>query len=83
MNEIDLQETLKNIIETLIDAREEVEGEDDDITLADFVRDLVDETQEVTRAATFDDAALLTSNKGLVLRTADGSEFQISIVQSR
>lgn len=83
MNEIDLQETLLNIFGTLLDAREEVEGEDDDITLADFVRDLVDETQEVARAVTFDDAALLTSNKGIVLRTSDGSEFQIAIVQSR
>lgn len=83
MNEIELQETLQNLFETLIDARDEVEGEDDDITLADFVRDMVDESQEIARATTFEDAALLTSNRGVVLRTADGSEFQITIVQSR
>lgn len=31
---------------------------------------------------TFTEAGVFTTNAGLVLRTADGSEFQISIVQS-
>ena len=31
---------------------------------------------------TFQSAAILTSNKGIVLQTPDGSEFQISIVES-
>jgi len=83
MNEHDVQAMLKNLIETLLDARDEVEGEDDDIALADFLRDMVDESQGVVKATGFDEAALLTRNQGLVLRTEDGREFQISIVQSR
>lgn len=31
---------------------------------------------------TFEDAAILTSNKGLVVKTPDGSEFQLTIVDS-
>lgn len=83
MNERDVQAMLKNLIETLLDARDEVEGEDDDITLADFLRDMVDESQGVVKATGFDEAMLLTESQGLVLRTDDGREFQISIVQSR
>jgi D-ribose pyranose/furanose isomerase RbsD len=82
MNETEIQDALMNVIESLIDAREEIEG-DDDITLADLARDMVDEMQEVIHATTFERAQLLTSNQGLVLRTGDGSEFQISIVRSR
>lgn len=32
---------------------------------------------------TFDEAGLLTRNKGLVIKTEDGSAFQITIVKSR
>ena len=32
---------------------------------------------------TYELAGIMTSNRGLVLRMQDGSEFQISIVQSR
>jgi hypothetical protein len=38
---------------------------------------------ENTRILTFEEAGLLTRNKGLVLRTPDGDEFQITIVKSR
>ena len=44
---------------------------------------MVSEAEGLAHADTFDGAQLLTSNKGLVLRMEDGSEFQISIVQSR
>ena len=83
MNETDLQTTLLSLIQNLLDAREEIEGEDDDIALADIARDMVSEAEGLAYADTFDGAQLLTSNKGLVLRMEDGSEFQISIVQSR
>ena len=33
--------------------------------------------------STFRDAGVLTHNEGLVIRTADGSEFQLTIVRSR
>jgi len=38
---------------------------------------------EISRVQTFEEAGLLTRNRGVVVRTADGSTFQISIVQSR
>ena len=38
---------------------------------------------EITKVRTFEEAGVLTSNRGVVVRADDGSEFQISIVQSR
>lgn len=38
---------------------------------------------EVTSISTFEEAGVLTTNAGLVLRQDDGTEWQITIVQSR
>jgi len=38
---------------------------------------------EVAKVRTFEEAGVLTSNRGVVVRADDGGEFQISIVQSR
>ena len=35
------------------------------------------------RILTYEEAGIMTYNKGLVLRTPDGDEFQITIVKSR
>ncbi len=35
------------------------------------------------RVSTYAEAGLLTSNRGLVVRMSDGSEFQVTIVRSR
>ena len=54
--------------------------------LDDINEVLVDEDGEgvqVTDAETFEEAGLLTRDIGLVIRTSDGSEFQITIVKSR
>lgn len=37
----------------------------------------------VREAALYDDAAVMTLNRGLVIRLSDGSEFQLTIVTSR
>jgi hypothetical protein len=37
----------------------------------------------VTRIATFAEAGVMSDNAGLVIRLADGSEFQVQIVRSR
>lgn len=37
----------------------------------------------LTDVRTFEEDGVLTYNKGLVITTEDGSEFQITIVQSR
>ncbi|MCX6915573.1 MAG: hypothetical protein NT167_21445 [Verrucomicrobia bacterium] len=42
-----------------------------------------DEAPEIARAETFEEAGLLTDNRGLVVRTTDGAEFEITIVQRR
>lgn len=36
----------------------------------------------VTRIRTYSDAGMLTMNRGLVVRLDDGTEFQVTIVQS-
>lgn len=36
-----------------------------------------------TEACSFKDAGILTSDAGLVITTADGREFQVTIIQSR
>ena len=36
-----------------------------------------------TAAESFEEAGVLTSNAGILIRTGDGHEFQITIVQSR
>ena len=79
----ELQTTLINAIETLAEARDEIADENDDGTLADYLRDMVDDAEGVTDAVTFRDAGLLTGNAGVVIRLANGAEFQITIVQSR
>ncbi len=57
------------------------------VTVADFDGDpeiaVPDELAALDMVRTFDEAGLLTSNRGLVLRLRDRSEFEISIVRSR
>jgi len=38
---------------------------------------------EVRRVQTFEEAGVLTANRGVVVRTEGGEEFQITVVQSR
>lgn len=38
---------------------------------------------DLSATRSFADAGLMTNNEGLVFRTADGSEFQVTIVRSR
>ncbi|MBX3316436.1 MAG: hypothetical protein KF902_06175 [Phycisphaeraceae bacterium] len=83
MHDTDLQDILLNVIQNILDAREEIEGEDDDIALAEIARDMASDLDDLASVTTFDHAGLLTTNAGIVLRFGDGSVFQISIVQSR
>jgi hypothetical protein len=83
MNARDLQDALIALFERLADARDEIEGDDDDIPLADIARDIAIDFEGMTHAQTYADAQILTSDSGLVVRTSDGAEFQITIVQTR
>ena len=76
----ELQTTLMNAIETLAEARNE---STDDGALADLMLDLLDDSEGLADAMTFRDAGVLTGDAGVVIRLADGAEFQITIVQSR
>ena len=42
-----------------------------------------EELEAIDSIQTFEEAGVLTMNKGLVLRTKDHREFQVTIVQSR
>ena len=59
-------------------------------TLQDALRELITEGYdsmdicwENLRVQTFEEAGVMTYNKGLVITLPDGSEFQLTIVQSR
>ena len=39
--------------------------------------------EQVRRVQTFEDLGVLTNNRGVVVTMKDGSEFQLTIVQSR
>ena len=59
-------------------------------TLQDGLRELITEgydsfeiNWENLRVRTFEDAGVMTYNKGLVIELPDGTEFQLTIVQSR
>jgi len=80
MTAADLSETLENLFETISDAREMEDTSD----LADAMLDAIDDlTPKVDSVRSFESAGVMTSDAGLVVRLADGSEFQITIVQSK
>ena len=67
---------------------EEMEFTDE--TLQDGLRDLIlgdpDSSEicwESLRVNTFEEAGVMTYNKGLVITLPDGTEYQLSIVRSR
>ena len=73
MNEMEMQDALKTLLEEIayMDADE---------------RDrlgVLDGLDDIENISTFEEAGVLTNNAGLVVRLGDGSEFQITIVQSR
>lgn len=70
MNEQDFEDALLNIL-TEGNAWPEYGNEGDD------------EQPTPDRVITNHEAGLLTTNKGLVVRMSDGSEFQLAIVQSK
>lgn len=83
MTDTDLETRLKNIMEKLLDARDEIEGDDDDITLGGIAREMVDEFQSIASIQTFEEAGLATRDMGLVIGTSRGSKFQVTIVKVR
>ena len=59
-------------------------------SIADYLVDLIQQDEELwsddgdkPTVRSFEEAGVMTCNAGLVLRTPDGQEFQISVVKSR
>jgi len=73
VNDTELQQTLK----TLLDEISYMDSDD----LDQF--DMPEELAEIERISTFDKAGVLTQDAGLVITMKDGSEFQLTIIQSR
>ena len=73
MNATELQRTLRTLLEEMF------QMDIDDLDQFDMPRELA----EIERVSTYDEAGVLTQDAGLVITTADGSEFQLTIVQSR
>ena len=67
------------------------ENEVTEDTLQEGLRELISEAAddsfgigwEAARVRTFEEAGVMTYNRGLVISLPDGSEFQLTIVQSR
>ncbi len=86
--EMEIQNALVNLMDNLADAHEEMEGNDDDLAMADLARDMVasfdwDGEECIASVRSYEDVGMLTSDSGLVIRMADGSEYQLTIVQSK
>lgn len=74
MDARELQDLLRDLLAEVVDARD-----DEDHPLAD----LADRAGGVRDVATYEEADLLTADKGLVVGCEDGGEFQVTIVRSR
>jgi hypothetical protein len=74
MNARKLQDLLRDLLEELLIARDDAD---------DPLADLADRTDEIRQICSFDDAGVLTTDKGLVIECDDGSEYQVTIVRSR
>ena len=77
MTQKDMQQHLYDIFEamTIVDL-----ADDDQISIP---HDLVEPGRGIDMVQTFRQGQMLTDNSGIVIRMQDGSEFQISVVQSR
>jgi len=74
MNEIMIQNALRELIDLLIDERNDPESD---------LADLAEPFDGVHDVRTFAEADILTTDKGLVVACEDGTEYQLTIVRSR
>lgn len=73
MNENELQDALKNLLEEIsfMDAEDRAEA------------GFGDELAAIERVSTFEEDGVLTRDAGLVITTAGGAQFQLTIIRSR
>jgi len=62
-------------------------NEDEMVRLVRFALGVIGEDDEldptVNCASTYEDAGVMTMNKGLIVEMSDGSEFQMTIIQKQ
>ena len=51
------------------------------MTIKELIRELLE--NEGLEVETYEEAGLLTGNDGLVIKTEDGDEYQVTIVKSK
>ena len=73
MNDHEFQDALKALLDEIACM------DSDDLDQFDLPHDL----GGLENVRTFEEAGVLTQNAGLVIETADGSEWQVTIVRSR
>ena len=69
----ELQDELRDLIKAVIETRDD---EDPVIVVGD-------QAEAFRRVDTYEEVGVLTTDPGLVITTDDGTEFQVTIVQSR
>jgi hypothetical protein len=50
--------------------------------MQEFLAEVLSEREEIDAAVTYEDCGMLTRDKGLVVSTVSGVEFQITIVRT-
>ena len=66
-------------------ANEKTQQQMDEAAMETMLYELLNDdvtAPEVQRVRTFEEAGILTNNRGLVIHTTDGCEYQISIIRS-
>ena len=76
MNEQRFQDCLYILLQTISDNN--FADEDGDTLLP-----ILTGSDNISEVRSFDDEGMLTSNKGLVIKLKDGSEFQLTIVKRK
>ncbi|MCK6485445.1 MAG: hypothetical protein L6R00_15060 [Phycisphaerae bacterium] len=75
----ELQDALRDLLEAVLFARDDAD---------DPAGELAEHVAGIRQIATYDDVGIpakagITRDKGLIIETRDGAEFQLTIVQSR
>lgn len=81
-----LLEAYKKILSynTLLKENEEsLKEEDLDNTEESLVQDIKEFLEDAFRVETFEEAGVMTNNKGLVVTTASGKQFQVQVLRSK
>ena len=69
--------------EEVISEEEPLKEEDLDNTEESLVQDIKEFLEDAFTVETFEEAGVMTNNKGLVVTTASGKQFQLNVVRSK